>query len=270
VFSITIAEQGTWEIGNASERMMQVRYGRPMLPAPKITRERFEEIALRVFGEDEEFDADRLWDVIQAASEAEHGTMIVVSAGAEAEAERLSAQALRVEETRVTSEQVRSLTAIDGALLFAPKGMLHAIGVILDGTASTKGDPSRGARFNSAVRYLESSPIATMIVLVSEDGMINLLPDLRDRVSRKRIESLIDTISVEADKVLAGESDIVRFNEPYRQLEQLRFYLSGEQCEQINGIRKRVEGRKLDGYEIGIIRGDVAPNPDMNDSYFLD
>jgi len=270
MFSITIAEQGTWEIGHAGERMMQVRYGRPLLPAPKITRERFEEIALRVFGEDEEFDAETLWEVIQAATEAEHGTMIVVSAGAEAEAQRLNAQALEIAATRVTSEQVRSLTTIDGALLFGPNALLQAIGVILDGTASTKGDPSRGARFNSAVRYLESSPIPTMIVLVSEDGMINLLPDLRDRVSRKRIDTLIDTIAVEADRVLSGESDIVRFNEPYRQLEQLRFYLSGEQCEQINGIRKRVEGRKLDGYEIGITRGDVAPNPDMNDSYFLD
>lgn len=47
----------------------------------------------------------------------------------------------------------------------------------VDGTAG-EGDRSRDARYNSAVKYLASAEdTPTVILLVSEDGMINLLPD---------------------------------------------------------------------------------------------
>jgi hypothetical protein len=40
---------------------------------------------------------------------------------------------------------------------------------------TSKGDPSRGARYNSAVRYVESCKTPCMIIVVSEDGIIDLL-----------------------------------------------------------------------------------------------
>jgi len=47
----------------------------------------------------------------------------------------------------------------------------------VDGTVD-EGDRSRDARYNSAVKYLASAEdTPTVILLVSEDGMINLLPD---------------------------------------------------------------------------------------------
>jgi len=40
-----------------------------------------------------------------------------------------------------------------------------------------EGDRSRGARYNSAVKYLASAEdTPTVILLVTADGMINLLP----------------------------------------------------------------------------------------------
>ena len=56
------------------------------------------------------------------------------------------------------------------------------MGVILDGKSRpNRGTPTRGARYNSAVRYVESSPYPCLAVVVSEDGMVDI-------VTRKREE----------------------------------------------------------------------------------
>ena len=51
----------------------------------------------------------------------------------------------------------------------------YSFGVILDGIACIdKGDNSRGARYNSAIKYLESNP-DSIIIIISEDGMIDVI-----------------------------------------------------------------------------------------------
>ena len=80
---------------------------------------------------------------------------------------------------------ITRVTSIDGALLIDRSGICHAIGVILDGLASPKGTPSRGARFNSAIRYVESAKSANtevLAIVVSEDGSVDVLPDLPAQV----------------------------------------------------------------------------------------
>jgi len=270
VFSITILGQGTWEISHCEQSLLHVQYGRPKLPHPRLDREHFIDIATRVFNDAEKCDAATLWDLAQAAANAEHGTMLVISADAAGEARRLGAQAIVIDATAVTSDDLAPLTSIDGAVLLDPKGMMHAIGVILDGVATGTGDPSRGARYNSAVRYLAVSESATMIILVSEDGMINVLPDLRKRISRRELHDLIDQLRGEAEKAEAKNFNPEKFNHFYERLEDLKFYLSSEHCDAINELRRRVDDRPQDVYAVRIIRSDLQPDPDMNDSYFLD
>ena len=51
----------------------------------------------------------------------------------------------------------------------------YSIGVILDGKATGRGTSTRGARYNSAIRYVESSPYPCMAIVVSEDGMVDVI-----------------------------------------------------------------------------------------------
>ena len=67
------------------------------------------------------------------------------------------------------------MTAIDGAVLLGPDGVCHAIGVILDGLAGDRGDPERGARFNSAVRYVDSRQEVCLAIVVSEDKTLDVI-----------------------------------------------------------------------------------------------
>ena len=59
----------------------------------------------------------------------------------------------------MTPTVLRLVTNIDGAVLIEPSGICHAIGAILDGLATEKGDSSRGSRYNGALRYVQQQPL---------------------------------------------------------------------------------------------------------------
>lgn len=77
-----------------------------------------------------------------------------------------------------SSFAMKDMTSIDGALFVDLNGNCYAYGVILDGIACKEGDIGRGARFNSTKAYLEQKKEFNMIgIVVSEDGMVDILPD---------------------------------------------------------------------------------------------
>ena len=135
--------------------------------------------------------AEELTALIKEAEQVTHGTMLLISGNAEAEAKRLSTQATPLVPCKLTPHLLRHLTPIDGAILIAPDGFCHAIGTILDGMATDKGDPGRGARFNSAVRYVETSKTPCLAVVVSADGGVDLVPNLRPAIARASIDQTI-------------------------------------------------------------------------------
>ena len=106
-----------------------------------------------------------------------HGTMIVVSARAAEEAARLHSQCTRIDPVVLGEDMIRRVTSIDGAVLLDAEGRCHAVGVILDGRATGGGRPARGARYNSALRYVADAGCPTLAVVISEDGRVDVLPD---------------------------------------------------------------------------------------------
>lgn len=213
--------------------------------------------------------SDALWALATAAADAEHGTMLVVSERAAAEAARLGSQALTVEPTQLDDSLVRQVTGIDGAVLVDPSGCCHAIGVILDGTAVGEGDRSRGARYNSAVKYLASAgDTPTVILLVSEDGMINLLPDLRPRMRRADLDAMLAELR-EAAAIEPVHAE--RFYKAYRPVEAAAFYLSPDQIEEVNALRDdHWERRMAEGANIRVTEAPLRPDPEMTGEYLID
>lgn len=175
LFLVSILGHLHWRLLYAGRVLMEVSYGQPHLPEERIDQTRFRQEMRRIFRELQAAALEALWELVLEATRQAHGTMVVISAGAAAEAARLSKHGLAVEPTPLTRELVRLVTAIDGAVLIDPMNVCYAVGVILDGRASDKGDPSRGARFNSAIRYVASSQYPCLAIVVSEDGMIDVV-----------------------------------------------------------------------------------------------
>lgn len=115
--------------------------------------------------------------IIEEAVSQRHGTMIVFAENASDESERLKESGIIIESADMSKEGlVKAVSAIDGAIICDSKGICYSIGTILDGSTSKQADSSRGARYNSAKRYIEQQKEKeknTFIVVVSEDGYVN-------------------------------------------------------------------------------------------------
>ena len=166
----------------------------------------------------------------------------------------------------LTPAELLPLTNIDGAVLLDPSGTCHAVGVIPDGVAKGRGDPARGARYNSAVRYMASHPPPTVIIIVSEDGMIDILPKLKPQITRSRREKAVDAVLRAA---AVPEVNFEVFHQAWTQLEYLAFYLTTEQCDQANAAHRDVEEARWQRNHTRIEFTPLKPKPDMDDSYLL-
>ncbi len=196
--------------------------------------------------------------------------MIVISQKAAEEAERLGQQSFPLKPMKLTDSMIHQVTSIDGAVLLDHNGVCHAIGVILDGVASEKGDASRGARYNSAIRYYEQfgRDNPTMIVIISEDGMINLVPNLMPQIAHSDIADAIQ----EFKSLLNNQSlNHKGFNYGMDYFRSIRFYLTQAECDAVNALRGQIEDKFAEDLAMmRIVYTDLKPNPEMNDSYYKD
>ncbi|WP_310392731.1 diadenylate cyclase [Hymenobacter sp.] len=175
LFVISFVTHYAWELQHAGHVLLRSHYGLPGVPRTRLSRTRFRRDLKRTFGLTDAPKVDKLWDVVLEASRQKHGTMLVISTEALAEADRLKLQCTLIEPVPLTPLITRLITSIDGAVLLDPEGYCYSIGVILDGRASGNGNAARGARYNSAVRYVESSAHPCLAVVVSEDGLVDVL-----------------------------------------------------------------------------------------------
>jgi len=264
-FHIEMLARGRWSLIAGSCPLIEVVDGRPVLPGSPFARDTFADLSERLLGTSEVSDLER---IIELACNHPHGTMLIFSSNAELESRRLSAQAWRIEPRKLSSALLRQFMDIDGALLFDPTGRCHAIAVILDGEAADKGDRSRGSRFNNAIRYQDSSVPESVVIVVSTDGTIDVLPNIPARVSRRYVA---ETVRAFADDVAAGLTDEnwAALNRQREIVLAHRFYLSQDQCDIANRALQDLHSAQLGAGGFALVSPTLRPNPEMNASYFL-
>lgn len=178
LFEIHFSEHHTWELVHAENIMLRVRYRQPRFPRSRFDRELFRSHVYQLFQVDQ-VTSDRLILAVEAAIKQRHGTMLVITPEAKQETVRLAAQSTAIEPVIITKEIISHVSCIDGAILISPDGIIHSFGVILDGKSTENGNSIRGARYNSAIRYVDgerSRNIDCLALIVSEDGYVDLYP----------------------------------------------------------------------------------------------
>lgn len=163
-----------WSVQQGERLLFNVIDGFPRLPRKRFERDIFEE-QIRQWVHQEQVQIEALWEIVENALESLHGALIVISIKAEEEAKRLEVQCTRIRPDYLDKDVLPSVFAIDGAVLLTPDGCCYAVGVILDGSTTTSGDPARGSRYNSAVRYVKSSENTAIALVCSEDGQVNFV-----------------------------------------------------------------------------------------------
>lgn len=261
LFCANFTEYYRWSLSYGNKILMECAFGIPVLPSPPLTEPAFLSNVQRILPGLTNDQGHALWQAVSEAMNQKHGTMLVVSEDAQGEAERLQNQSITIQPQLLIPELIKKISGIDGAVLLDRHCRCHAIGVILDGMASQSGDPSRGARFNSAVRYVSSVKVPTLCLVVSEDGYVNMIPTLRPQVDKTEVE-----LNVQRLRTLTSEN----YHSTRNWLEDHRFYLTSEQCDLVNTELNRINSEPQEVGEIRIITHPFTPNPDMNETYYFD
>ncbi|MBN1210722.1 MAG: diadenylate cyclase [Myxococcaceae bacterium] len=255
-----------WTFRRKDLDLMRVDAGRPTMPRAPLSVQQFIYDLRRRLPDIEPEVLKELFFHASLASRSGVGTIILISEGAIAEAKRLRSQSTPIVPSKIDSSVLSRLARIDGAILFDSHGVCHAFGVILDGSAKEGlGDPSRGSRFNSAVRYVESSEFNCMAVVISDDGIVNIIPEMPSVISRRALTQRIEQLSQLAHQ---ESPSLMLFSRVIEWLDRRRFYLDQEACDVVNycvaEINKRLEEafrRNVEAFE---------PTPELDETYFVD
>ena len=231
------------------------------MPQEPIGKERFTDNMRRVFVGIDESAIARFRIVLDLLVQLRHGSSLVIARDAAVEAQRLARQGTLIFPTPLTKELIERATAIDGTILADEHGVCHAIGVILDGQASDESTPSRGARFNSAVRYVTATPAPRMAFVISDDRTLDVVPLSRPRVEKARIAEAVEAIR---------RATLDNYHKPRSFLDEHRFYLDSDRCRIVNEALDRIEGKptEVGGLIFQTLR--FEPHPAFNDSYLND
>lgn len=279
LFEIRFTEHYTWELVHAGNIMLRVKYREPRLPKERFDKKQFYDHVYRLFKVSEST-ANRLIEAVEAAVKQCHGTMLVITPEAKQEAKRLIAQSTAIESIAIERDIIYHLSSVDGAILISPDGVVHSFGVILDGEATENGNSARGARYNSAIRYVDgkkSRNVNSLALIVSEDGYVDLYPCLKKRIPRLWIDQLLNELEqyTSFDKTFKSDkawSMLVS-------LGKLRFYLQEQDIERANQIkdiivelenkdRQKNIARTGMGYVIAQF-DDFILEPEMSQEFYL-
>jgi len=259
VFEIEFLDHYVWRFGYGSRTLLVSKYGTPSLPQQRFPRDRLLDIFQRLFPDSREQDVNRFTALYDAAISQRHGSMLMVASDAEAEANRLQGQGTKIKPTPLTPELYRQVSGVDGAVLVDPQGICYAIGVILDGPASIDCTPSRGARYNSGIRYVGSSSKPRLGIVVSDDQTVDVIPILRPRIWRSKLEQAISRLE---------SANSENYHTDANWLKRHRFYLNQEQCNRINAAIERIHEEPLEVGELRLNYPEFMPDPSLDESYF--
>ena len=257
-FCIEFLDHHQWDFRRGDQVLMRCRFGDARLPQEPIGRERFVDNMRQVFDRIDEPAIDRFLKVLDLLTQLRRGSSVVIAVDAAEEAQRLSRQGTLIAPVPLSKELLERASSIDGTIIADPKGVCHAVGVILDGQAVDESTPSRGARYNSAIRYVSAGTAPRMAFVISEDRTLDVVPLLRPRVERARIYAAVKALT---------SATLENYHKPRSFLDDHRFYLSAEQCKTVNEALDRIESEPREVGRIVIITERFAPDPAMNASY---
>ena len=263
LFEVKILDHHHWELMHNNRTLMRVRYGQPYLPKISFEIEKLRIDLPRIFLGIGVKEISQLIQLVSEAAKERHGTMLLISEAAQDEARRLKTQGIPLVPCQLNSQLLRNLTPIDGAVLLSPDCKCYSIGTILDGKASDTGDSSRGARYNSALRYIQSAQVPCIAIVVSEDGGIDLIPNLRLPIKRSDIELNITELS---NLCKMNKISWRIYSKLLDWFDDHRFYLLESHCNLVNNLKQKIDERlnSEQPRDVKIIRSEYAPCKEMD------
>ena len=175
-YHIEFQGKNSWELKKGNVSYIKLEKGQYRLPLDPCRDDVVEQLRSKFKNKVNE----KIADIVMAAIDQKHGTIVVVSPIASEETSKLTmaGKGKRLHEVDLTKYIpenhciITQMCAIDGALMIDPNGKCEGFGLILPNTSGEIGDSTRGARYNSAKAYADSHR-DSFVCVVSEDGMVD-------------------------------------------------------------------------------------------------
>ena len=101
-------------------------------------------------------------------------------------------------------------------------------------------------------------------VVVSDDGMVDIVPEYRPKISRRKLEESIEKLTAAFN---GDDFDEPEFNQNMEWLRDHCFYLSSQQCRSINDLNEKYRSRPM-GSGFRPVYSELEPDSEMDDSFF--
>ena len=258
IFQIDFLDRDHWRLSCGNEVLLISKDGVPSLKQKIFDNNKHLDTYRQLFPQSSNEDTERFAELLKTAASQRHGSMLVVDKDAKSEADRLQAEGTRIETVELTPDLYRQVSSIDGAVIIDPCCKCYAIGVILDGQSRSRCKRSRGARYNSAIRYVYSPGKQRLAVVVSDDQTIDII-SLPPSIKRSELEKQISKLE---------QSTYENYHPPLNWLSENRFYIDEEQCERINESLKRIEEELMNVRKIRENLTQFSQDPDFDESYY--
>lgn len=257
-----------WEAVHSGNKLLRMVHGKLEPVTINLGFEKLYSDGVRIFSSFKKDECQHIFDLITTALAEKKGAQIIISENADKESDRLNARCFKTKPTPLTSEELTRLMRVDGGIMIDQHANLHAFGVLLDGALLKKGDTSRGSRYNSALTYYETqrNDNPTMIIVISDDGMVSLLPGLRPQVKHSKIKNAIDIVQkMETEDNYEHKSYGIIQN----WLQHHKFYLTVDECQTLNESVEKISAYQLRVHQMSIRYDKFEPHEEMNESYYL-
>jgi hypothetical protein len=259
-FIVAFIDHYHWELHCGNQVLIRSHYAVPKLPQEPVDKMAFLANYARLFPQSIKDDGVNLWNLLLTQIRQKHGSMIVVAEDAASEARRLSKQGTNIKPTMLTESLFHSVSGIDGTIIIDPSGFCHAFGIILDGEATDQCTPSRGSRYNSSVRYVQSNGPRRLAIVVSDDRTVDIIPRIRGLISLSKIEQYVAAFEM---------ATLDNYHDSRNWLDNHRFYINTEQCDRINCTINRIDNLPKEDGLIYLRMELFEVAPDMDESYLI-
>lgn len=271
IFHVYFRSKHCYDVVHHNQILLRIRHGSPDHSGEYIKKQPFASDAKRVFPKITYDQINNLYHLSKAMATQDSGSMLVFLPDAADEARRLRNQCIGIKPVKLDASLLINLCSIDGAVIIDLDGFAYAKGAILDGIVGFAGDASRGSRYNSALTYHEHRgwEKPTMIVVISEDGMVDVIPTLMPQIMHSEITRMI---SVLEDLNMPEKFSRTAFYKIMTLLQNRQFYLTAAECQHINRLKTELEAldHSSGGYTYWIKHEDFIPNRLMNERYYLE
>lgn len=182
-YSVFFNSNNSWDLSFLSYNILTYKNNNTISINSDTVVEDFRAAFKKVFGIQKS--TKRISEGIKQLIEENKGTILVISNKAKQLVNDYENLCIKIEPKELSSENIKKLSSIDGAIIIDENGICYGFGAILDGIDTGNGDSARGSRYNSSERFFmyqqqkleKENPTKLLIFVLSDDGNYNIFPE---------------------------------------------------------------------------------------------